>query len=481
MKTKRIFLKVALSVLIVGLLSSSYLSTQAQQLYPVNLNTPVRGGSILQAWCWSFNTIKENMADIASAGYVAVQTSPANQCLVGENGGMQIFGIGKWYYHYQPTDWKIGNYQLGNRDEFKAMCDEARKYNITVIVDVLPNHTTSNRNMVSESLINAVGGQENLYHANGLNPIRNFSDRLQCTTGALGNLPDVNTENPDFQVYYLNYVNDLIFCGARGFRYDTGKHIGLPDDPKDPKSAQNNFWPIFAKGETIRGKKMLKADSLFIYAEVLQGDNSREDAYAKYTDLPASNYGSAIRKGLEKGEFDVNEISDWRHPANPKQLVTWVESHDTYCNRGESASITDTQIKLGWALIGARDGGTPLFYSRPAGSGPGKRWGNNKIGDRGNDTFEDPTVVAVNKFRTAMKGVGEKLSNPGNIKSVLQIERENKGVCIINLGDKQIIESSIALPDGKYKDRISGAQYRVHNRVIKATLPAQSAVILIKN
>ena len=50
---------------------------------------------------------------------------------------------GKWYYHYQPIAWKIGNYQLGTREEFKAMCEEAEKYGISVIVDVLPNHTSS--------------------------------------------------------------------------------------------------------------------------------------------------------------------------------------------------------------------------------------------------------------------------------------------------------------------------------------------------
>ena len=72
---------------------------------------------ILHAWSWSFNTIRENMADIAAAGYTLVQTSPAQQCVTetrgDKGGGNQIFGKGYWYYHYQPTDWKIGNYQLG--------------------------------------------------------------------------------------------------------------------------------------------------------------------------------------------------------------------------------------------------------------------------------------------------------------------------------------------------------------------------------
>ena len=97
----------------------------------------VENGAILQAFCWDFNTIKNSMADIAAAGFSAVQTSPINECLEGENGGMQLYGNGKWYYHYQPTDFKIGNYQLGTRDEFKEMCDEAEKYGVKVIVDII--------------------------------------------------------------------------------------------------------------------------------------------------------------------------------------------------------------------------------------------------------------------------------------------------------------------------------------------------------
>ena len=38
----------------------------------------IKDGAILHAWCWSFNTIKANMADIAEAGFSTVQTSPAN-------------------------------------------------------------------------------------------------------------------------------------------------------------------------------------------------------------------------------------------------------------------------------------------------------------------------------------------------------------------------------------------------------------------
>lgn len=370
---------------------------------------------ILHAWTWNFNNVAESMKNIAGSGYGYVQISPAQRCYVGDGGGPALFSEpgdsiqGKWYYYYQPTDWKIGNYMLGTRDEYKAMCDSAMKYGVKVIVDVLPNHTAIDHNAVLPDLDNAVGGHQNLYHANGFTPIKDYNDRLQCTTGEMGDLPDVNTENPDFQYYYLQYVNDLINLGARGFRYDTAKHIGLPSDPLDPKSKRNNFWDVATGREAVRGLSLLMPDSLFIYGEVLQDKNVKENEYAEYMDQTASSYGHLLREILNAGSAKDFDISDWRHPVAPGHLVTWVESHDTYCNAHESAGLSDDQIRMGWVILASRGGGShPLFYSRPAGSTRQNYWGNNRIGERGNAEFMHPEVVAANKFRTAMTGQPEK-------------------------------------------------------------------------
>ena len=96
---------------------------------------------------------------------------------------------------------------------------------------------------VSEDLIEAGGGSlETLYHKEGRTPLNDFGDRLACTTYEMGGLPDINTERPSFQKYFFNYINDCIACGADGFRYDTAKHIGLSDDPKEDDGFKNNFW-----------------------------------------------------------------------------------------------------------------------------------------------------------------------------------------------------------------------------------------------
>ena len=333
-----------------------------------------KDGAILHAWCWSFNTIKANLKDIAEAGFTTVQTSPANTCIVGEGGGMELWGNGKWYYHYQPIDWQIGNYQLGSRDDFKAMCEEADKYGVKIIVDVLPNHTSADRGAVKQGLIDAAGGMDKLYHKNWDIGCTDWSDRNQITNYkySTDGCPDVCTENPGFQAYYVKYLNDLIECGVDGFRYDTAKHIGLPDDPLDEVTRNNgwtnNFWPVALGQESVNGVK-LKGDtnSLFIYGEVLQDQGSRDADYGKIIHLTGSNYGGELRNAVKDKDFGTNRISDWKH-ATPNKIVTWVESHDTYCNNHESGKLSDQEIRMCWAIIAARNNGTPLFYSRPDGS-----------------------------------------------------------------------------------------------------------------
>jgi len=438
---------------------------------------------ILHAWSWSFDTIAANMMDIAEAGFTYVQTSPANECYVGEGGGKALFSkegdaeAGKWYYHYQPTDWKVGNYQLGSRESFKAMADSAMKYGVKIIVDVLPNHVAFDHKAVSPDLDRAVGGHNNLLHANGLSPISDYNDRLQCTTMAMGGLPDVNTENPDFQYYYLQYVNDLVNLGARGFRYDTAKHIGLPSDPLDPRSERNNFWDVATGREAAKGLSLLMPDSLFIYGEVLQDKNVKENEYDEYFDMTASSYGHTLRAALEKEAFS-NDLLSWQHPADPSHLVTWVESHDTYANAHESASISDDAIRMGWVFLTARHDGTPLFFSRPAGRSPENYWGNNRIGARGNDEFKHPEVAAVNKFRRAMAGEPESISAFNN-GAIVEVARGNKGIAMVNFSSKeQKIEIPVNMPDGIVTDRVHNTSFKVKNGKMKGKMAPLTSYLI---
>lgn len=424
--------------------------------------------TILHVWSWNFPTIAKNMKTIADAGFTMLQTSPVQQHFNPEGKITKIFdGGGKdgsWYYYYQPTDWKIGNAIVGTREQMKEMMDSAAKYNVQVLVDVLPNHTAFDVDAVSDDFYKAVGGRDRMFHSKGLTPINNYNDREQCTLWAMGSLPDVNTENPDFQKYYLTFVNDLLSLGVHGFRYDTAKHIGVHSDPVDTASGvkENDFWDVVTGRKSVKGVSLSQPyDSLFVYGEVLQDKNVPELEYADYMGQTASGYGHVLREALAKGSVNGLDIVSWHHQAAPEYLTTWVESHDTYCNAHESASLTDDQIRTGWVFLTARQNGVPLFFSRPMGSTRENYWGDNVIGARGNDEFFHPEVVAVNKFRKAMSGQKEDLQfSPDG--SILLVNRGKKGAAVVNISSVAgFVDLPTGLPDGVYSDVVYGKEFKV--------------------
>lgn len=427
-------------------------------------------GTILHAWCWSFDTIKDSMADIAAAGYTAIQTSPANAVVVGGDGGMQLMGKGKWYYQYQPTDWTVGNYQLGTEQDLRDMCAEADRYGIKIIVDVVPNHTTSDIGAVSQSLIDAAGGTDRLYHKNSTKKIVNFSSRIECTSYSLSGLPDVNTEQPGFQDYFINYLNTLIADGADGFRYDTAKHIALPDDPREDESLPNNFWERVTTETNT---------AVFNYGEVLQGDNERIEAYIDAIGrTTASDYGKRLRGLITGRMLNAGLLSDFMSGGR-NELVTWVESHDNYTD-GTSVQLTDTQIVLGWAVIAAQGEGTPLFFVRPYGSSPTDMWGRmNRIGAAGSPLYRSAPVAAVNRFRNAMAGKPTAMTNISD-NTVLMIERGDAGAVLINYkSDESVIFAPTALPDGEYTDRSGmNGTFTVSGGVMSGSVAAETIAVL---
>ena len=457
-------------------------SAENEESSPLNehgLVDKVEGGSILHCWCWSFNSIKQNMKRISESGYSAIQTSPINGIIEGDDGGMEIYGDGKWYFAYQPTNYNIGNYMLGTEEEFKAMCTEAHNYGVKVIVDVVANHTTPSKNLVASELRNIAGG---LYHSDS----GNSDDARRNMTQWYNGLPDVKTQNPNYQQVILNFLKKAVADGADGFRYDTAKHIELPDD--DPSYA-SEFWPtVLANGST------------FQYGEALQGVNTEEKKatrladYSKIMHVTASAYGNSIRDYFLTNSGTASTLKGYNSEgAASDRLVMWVESHDTYAN-GETPNnvvssywLTNQQIRIGWAMIAARSDTTTLFFSRPYGSSPStdrKRdgstiWGTNHLGDAGDDNYFHPEVVAVNKFRNAMIGESETLANVGSKKNFM-VTRGTRGAVITNNADTDLVinNRAVTLAQGTYTDAAHGGKFYVVDGKLSGTIKAGEIAVL---
>ena len=431
-----------------------------------NQQVSMKDGTVLHAWCWSFNAIKENMAAIKEAGYTSVQTSPINAVVVG-NGGDKKF-TNQWYYHYQPTAYTIGNYQLGTEAEFIEMNRVAEQYGIKIIVDAVLNHTTSDYSKVSSEIKSI----NNWTH--GAGRISNWNSREEVTQKSLLGLWELNTQNPEVQQYLLKFLKNAVSDGADGFRYDAAKHIELPGEY--PNQYGSNFWNV-----------ILNNGSEFQYGEVLQDNISRDADYANLMSITASQYGHSIREILRNRNANAGNLGNYRAGVDPSKLVLWVESHDTYANgntdsESESAWMSDEDLKLGWAMITARAKGTPLFFSRPVGGGKGVRFPEQtKIGDAGSNLYKDPTIVAVNKFHNAMVGQSEYIRNPNGDTNVAMIERGTQGAVIANLSDSEkSLNTETKLANGTYKDQISGKIYTVSNGRLSGSIARRSVLVLTK-
>lgn len=428
-------------------------------------------GAILHAWDWSFKTIEYNLDAISNAGYTAIQVSP----IQGNKDG-SITDTKRWWILYQPINFKIGNKQLGDREEFINLCNKAKEKGIKIYVDVIANHTGNDNDDATKYPDNIDDDIKNIgqdaWHT-PLHSVASWDDRFEVTHGCVG-LPDLNTENKDIQNLFNKYLQDCLDCGADGFRVDTAKHIGLPTDEGNCKS---DFWPNAFGGLRTQDKK-----EPYVYGEVLQGGADNYKEYSNYINLTSSNYGNNVRKAVGLGsDPDVSKIENYDSDSvDPSKLITWVESHDTYANdSAESTALTDEQIKYGWALIASRADANPLFFNRPAGRG--KLDGN--IGDAGDDLWRDADVVAVNKFRIAMKGKDEKLVELD--KKTMIIQRgsgEDAGLVIVNMDkDKQISSIDVNLEDGSYSNcGEKDASFTVKDGKINGTIP-KGITVLYKN
>ena len=249
----------------------------------------------------------------------------------------------------------------------------------------------------------------------------------------------------------------------------------MPDDPKEDDGFENNFWKRVTKD-------IDKADDMFIYGEVLQGNNDRiADYINEIGRTTSSSYGSKLRAALMNNIVDTSSVKEYWLGNAPLNMVTWVESHDNYINDGTAFDLTNEQIVLGWSIITARKDGTPLFFSRPYNCSMQNIWGMNRIGAQGDDIYKSSTVSAVNFFRTAMIGEEENLVNPNKDSTILMIERGKKGAVIVNTIGEKAVDFETSLADGKYVDRVDGkTEYTVKDGKLScdSKIKGNSVVVL---
>lgn len=452
---KLVMTTLLLSIIVSPSINSNFLygrfSTVAYAATSSSLPSSIKDGVILHAFDWSFDTIKNELPNIAVAGYKTVQVSPVQGTKESST------DASKWWLLYQPTNQSIGNSQLGTYDQFKALCTEADKYGISIVVDVVMNHMANNGNKDElDSTVDSSFQDSSYYH--NLGQCSNWSDRYSITQQGIG-MPDLNTQNSEVQSKAITFLNQCIDAGADGFRFDTAKHIETDIGLDSGKSWAGNYWT------NVLGNLNNKS-SLYLYGEILQdGTVDNISAYETFMNVTASTFGYNLRNAITSQDLSSLGIS--LGGVDSGKAVDFIETHDNY-EDGASSGLSTTQRKLGWAIAASKAGAVPLFFDRPTST----------IGNEGESLWKDADVVAINKFHNAMAGQSEYLRWTNSNQTML-IDRGTIGTVIVNDGSNTSINCSTNLANGTYTNHgSSSCTLAVSNGTISGTIPANSIVVL---
>ena len=265
---------------------------------------------ILHLFQWKLGDITACIPKVKEQGFDAIQISPIQGTK--DNGDA-------WWLLYQPINLKIGNTQIGTKEQLKKLCAVADKYGIKVIVDVIfrhvagdpQDHLTPHKNVDPELLP---------YLCKEQIPCYNYNDRWQCTHRCTG-MPMLDYDNTDYVAKVLLFLSELEDCGVYGFRLDQLKHYALPEE----------------------GSSFIKLISMFnFYGECIYCDQWLLDSYSRYMGV------------LTEGR-----------PSDVSRLIAKFESHDDFYEFHTTNRMTDQMRLAEWDVLVNRGSYSSLYFARP--------------------------------------------------------------------------------------------------------------------
>ncbi len=442
------------------------------------LRDKVGDGVMLHAFNWSYNTIKENLPAIAAAGYTTVQTSPVQQPKDYSTSGDVT---GQWWKLYQPISFHIAEQSwLGTKDDLKSLCDEADKYGIKIICDIVSNHIANADEARPDSVSNQVKKYEPEFYKKRKTYTRTYkgdandSSVQAVVQGHVSKCPDLVTNDTAVQGYIINLLKECIDCGVDGFRFDAAKHIETEDDG----AYASDYWKnVTTSASSYYTQKT--GDDLYIYGEILNncGADRSYSSYTKYINVTDNKTGDAVLYNVSKGKASTAANAKYKSGVAASNAVLWAESHDTYeGNSGSSgfsntADVSDENVVKAWAIVASRKDSTALFFARP---------GTALMGGVSTDTTYKSTAVSeINKFHNLFVGQSEKLGSSGDI---AYVARGTSGIVLSNCKgtNASVSISGTGLADGKYTDTVSGAEFTVANGVLTGSI-GKTGVAVVYN
>ncbi len=219
------------------------------------------------------------------------------------------------YHKYDVKDYYEIDADFGTMEDFEQLIQEAEKYNIDIIIDLVLNHTSSEHPWFIEAKTQAMNYQCDssdskcdYYHfySEAQNHTVKIQENLYYEAVFTDTMPDLNLDNSEVRAHIEDIATFWLDKGVAGFRLDAAMHYYAQS------SKTNEFLSWF---ESM--VKQVNPDA-FLVGEVWS------DAQTIYT-----HYESGIDSlfNFPASSTDGKIVTNIRN-GNGESLATWFDNHD---------------------------------------------------------------------------------------------------------------------------------------------------------
>lgn len=267
---------------------------------------------ILQMFHYNIKNIIPLLDKVKDRGFTHIQIAPIQPT---KNNSINWED---YWVLYQPLGLRIGNAQVGSKDDLIKLCELAKDKGLKIIVDVIFRHTGTDE-MDNTKPHKNVDSELSPFILN--KPHMDENIREQCTDYSCG-MPVLDVENKEFQKLAIKFLDELFECGIDMIRGDQfAKHYRLPFEGGTFISEVISKYPCYGEG--------IFYDKYWL------------DQYSKYMMI-----------GSETCISDKNK------------LITWIESHDTNLCFGYTKKMNSEMLINEYRILCDNYPHT-LFYCRP--------------------------------------------------------------------------------------------------------------------
>ncbi|MDR2600662.1 MAG: alpha amylase, partial [Oscillospiraceae bacterium] len=369
------------------------------------------------------------------------------------------------YHKYDVMDYYAIDPKFGTMEDFEQLVAECNERNISLIMDLVLNHTSSRHPWFLAALEEIRNDSEPFYRDFYIFTEERLGAGYYPTVGGLfykahfwGEMPDLNMDNEHLRAEVVNIVKFWLDKGVAGFRLDAVMHV------YDSLSQNVEFWTWF-----VDICKEIKED-VFLVGEVWSNEQVIMSYFPTGLSLfnfPFSGHDGTIARSINNGsgarlatelERYYNEMR-MRHPDVTNCM--FLSNHDT--GRSAGFLIDPNKRRLAAAIYLLAPGNPFIYYGEEigmTGTGIDENKRTAMLWSTTDETGMTRNPAGTTNTNRPDEGVAEQLLNPDSLLNyyraiirlkanhqdifdgvISKVDIENTGICAIQVGNVIVLHN----------------------------------------